>query len=134
MNPKDLKKLAELLAELDQWRQQAKDADAVAKKLQVTAVTAMKKMKEEDDTGTIVFDSMGRSRRATLIEPTKTIIDEEGLLDSLTPAQRKLITRTVIDQSALSDAIDRGKINAREISKHITTEDGTPSIRIGAGS
>jgi hypothetical protein len=119
--------LSELLGELDQWRQQAKQADEMAKKISKEAILAMKELNVK----TITFQLPGidRKRRATLIEPQKTVV-WPSLLDELTPAQRKLVTRTVLDMEKLSDAIDRGKISVVIVDKHSNVEEGTPSIRI----
>lgn len=119
--------LSELLGELDQWRQQAKQADEMAKKISKEAILAMKELNVK----TITFQMPGvdRRRRATLIEPQKTVV-HESLLSELTPTQRKLVTRQVLDVGLLSDAIDRGKISVVLVDKHSNVEEGTASIRI----
>jgi hypothetical protein len=124
------KQLLERLAELDLWRQQAKEADDAAKKLSPTCIDGMLQLGIKS----VIFSANGRDRRATLVEPTKTTVDDTGLLAALTPAQRKLVSRTVVDKEALAEAIDAGMIDVKKIAPFVHNESGTKSIRIsGSG-
>ena len=119
--------LAELLAELDTWRQEAKAAEKRAGDLSAKGIPVMKQLGIKQLRFTNHAD---RTRTATLSEPEVTTLDEEGLLAALKPAQRKLIERVSIDRVALSDAIDTGKIRAELVAKFFDTNPGTPRITI----
>ena len=119
--------LADMLAELDDWRQESKAAGKRAEDLSTKGIPLMKQLGIKS----LRFKNHAdKTRTATLSEPEVTTLDEEGLLAALKPAQRKLIERVSVDRVALSDAIDTGKIAPATVAKFFDTNPGTPRITI----
>lgn len=57
-------------------------------------------------------------KNRTLVEGHTTHIDYDAIMAELTPAQRKLVTKRVIDPEKLEGAIKTGKISPYLVSKH----------------
>lgn len=58
----------------------------------------------------------------TLVESQTTKIDYDAVMEKLTPAQKKLVTKRVIDTKKLDGALNAGLIPAALVAKYTTTK------------
>jgi hypothetical protein len=68
--------------------------------------------------------------KATLVKSTSLRINEVALSNELTPAQWRKITRRVLDQKLLEDAVSRGSIDVNLVAKHSTEEARKPYLKL----
>lgn len=72
----------------------------------------------------------GKQVKGTLVEGMRTIIHEEPLLKSLNAAQRKEVTKQVLDTEKLEAAVALGHIPMTTVAKASETKPVKPYVKI----
>lgn len=82
---------------------------------------------EASNFDSIVIDGAGK---VTVVRPTSLKIDDVGLASELTKSQWNRVSRRVLDEKLLEDAVAKGRIDIGLVSKHSTEQTRKPYLRI----
>jgi hypothetical protein len=71
----------------------------------------------------------GKIYRATFLQATTPVVDEEGLEKELGSTVYEKFTKRVLDRKALEEAMEHGEVDPFVVGKHITERKNRPSVR-----
>jgi len=114
--------MVQAFAELQQQATDAANAfDALRKTLANEMETQQIKTHEVQDGGKIY--------RATFLQASTPVIDEDGLRQELGDTEFERYCRLVLDRKALEAGMENGEVDPFAVGKHITERKNRPSVR-----
>lgn len=83
----------------------------------------------EDQIKTHEVQDGGKVYRATFLQATTPVIDEEGLEKELGVETYEKFTKRVLDRKALEEGMENGEVDPFAVGKHVTERKNRPSVR-----
>jgi hypothetical protein len=117
--------IVQRFAELDAA---AKDAAAALDAVKQIVLETM----EQEQIKTYEVTDGGKVYRATYVQATTHIIDEEGLREELGDDLVDLYCKKVLDKPALEAAMESGEVSPYAVGLHVTERKNKPSVRFTA--
>ena len=126
MNHQTEKMISKLLDEIKENQEKLADAEyAIA-----SAKTKIFDSLESNEIETVTVGEEENQVKVTIVRPTTLKFNEDGLQKSLTPAQWRQVTKTVLDKKALEDAVARGKVDIGIVGKNSEEVASKPYLKI----
>lgn len=123
MEPDEQKELEEAIEGIAIGKRLIKTTSESVSMLEQTAVEIMEANQ--------IKKHMAKDHTATMVQGSRLVPDVPKLMRTLTKAQWDSITKRVLDQKLLEDAIAKGKINPMVIAKCYEDVPNKPYIKIG---
>jgi len=88
---------------------------------------ALEQMKESKETSVIVTSSKGDRLKATMVQPSRAVWDEDGIMEKV---GKENCTERVFSRKVLEEAIAKGKVEAADIAPFMTEKPGTAFVKV----